>query len=258
MISISSLEWHVSHNCNFSCDYCCDFSNYKHNEKITRKTLIEWYRPWHKRLQPKTVALLGGEPLLNKQIENIVLDAKTFWPNSELELVTNGWLLPKYPKLFDVLKSVDVKLYISKHLDTKEYNVKFDSIIELVKSHGIKYAIYPNHKMWYQIYRGTGTDIEPYEDSDPQSSWNNCPTYQDCFQLYDQQIWKCPPVAYIQLLSKKIKLNSKWDEYLRYRALQPDCTDAEIKEFFDRQAESICGMCAAKIKYIKKEVVWQR
>lgn len=257
MISISSLEWHVSHNCNFSCNYCCDFSNYKHNDRITRQTLLEWYKPWHQRIKPDTVALLGGEPLLNKDIINIIIDAKQYWPQSQLELVTNGWLIENYPTLLDTLRDTNTKLYISKHVDTPEYNAKFDSIVNKVRDKGLKVSIYPNHKIWYQIYKGTGTDIEPYEDSDPESSWNNCPTYQDCFQLYDSQIWKCPPVAYINLLAKKIQLNTKWNEYLSYRALQPNCSDQQIVEFFSKGAEKVCGMCAAKVVYAKKEVKWQ-
>jgi hypothetical protein len=38
-------------------------------------------------------------------------------------------------------------------------------------------------------------------------------------------------------------LSSKWDPYLKYRALTPDCTDEELQEFFNRKAESFCAMC---------------
>jgi len=257
MISISSLEWHVNHNCNFSCSSCSDFSNYKHDQKITLEMLESWYAPWHKRILPKTVALVGGEPLLNKQIEPIIISARKYWPHSELEIVTNGWLLLRYKNLPTILKDTNTKLYISKHYDSKEYNQKFNQIIDYVESHDINYCVYNNHKTWFQIYQDTGTEVLPFEDNDPQSSWNNCPTYQDCLQLYDSAIWKCPPIAYINLMSKKYKLNSKWDRYLKYQALQPNSSDQEVVAFFHRKAEDVCGMCPAKLKLMKKEVEWQ-
>ena len=122
MISVSSLEWHVSHNCNFSCSGCSDFSNYKHAASITNDILKQWYAPWHKRIKPKTVALVGGEPLLNKDIENIIYTAREHWQDSALELVTNGWLLYRYSNLPAVLKETNTTLYVSKHYDS------FDSV----------------------------------------------------------------------------------------------------------------------------------
>lgn len=254
MITVSSLEWHVSHNCNFSCSGCSDFSNYKHAASITNDILKQWYAPWHKRIQPKTVALVGGEPLLNKDIENIIYTAREYWQDSALELVTNGWLLYRYPNLPTVLKDTKTTLYVSKHYNSKEYNEKFYSIIDNLEKQNVNYKIYRNDKTWFQIYK---PELLPHEDGDPESSWKNCPTYQDCFQLYDGAIWKCPPIAYINLMNKKYTLDSKWDTYLQYKALQPDCTDREIVEFFSRGAESVCGMCPAKLKLTKKEVEWQ-
>ena len=237
MIPVSSLEWHVSHNCNFACSGCSDFSNYKHDIRITAETLETWYAPWHTRIVPKTVALVGGEPLLNKDIENIILSARRYWQHSDLELVTNGWLLYKYPNLPAILNDTNTTLYVSKHYNSVEYNDKFDSIVDYLEQQQIKYKIYRNDKTWFEIYKPT---LLPHEDNDPESSWHNCPTYQDCFQLYDGAIWKCPPVAYINLMSKKYKLDPKWDTYLKYKALQPDCTDKQIVEFFNRGAEFVC------------------
>ena len=260
MIPVSSLEWHVNHNCNFSCNGCSDFSNHKHKQRITPNILEQWYTPWHKRILPKTVALVGGEPLLNKDIEQIIITARDYWSHSDLELVTNGWLLHRYPNLPTVLKETNCKLYISKHFDSEDYNNKFDQIIKYVESFDLDYKIYNNHKTWFQIYK---TNLEPFEDNDPQSSWNNCPTYQDCFQLYDGVIWKCPPVAYINLMNKNYTLSEKWDTYLKYNPLSADSTDQQIKDFFNRKAETVCGMCPAKLKITKKlnplekETLWQ-
>ena len=46
----------------------------------------------------------------------------------------------------------------------------------------------------------------------------------------------------------KDKLSKKWDPYLKYMPLEPGATESEILEFFQRGAESICGMCPANPK----------
>ncbi len=40
-------------------------------------------------------------------------------------------------------------------------------------------------------------------------------------------------------------LGEKWAPYLRYRPLEPDCSESELREFFGREDESFCAMCPA-------------
>ena len=87
----------------------------------------------------------------------------------------------------------------------------------------------------------------PFEDGDPQSSWKNC--FSDpykCFQLYEGNLWKCPPITYLPLMSKKYNLSNKWDPYLKYKPLLPNCSDEELQKFWNSECMDICSMCPAK------------
>ena len=55
--------------------------------------------------------------------------------------------------------------------------------------------------------------------------------------------------------SNKYKLDSKWNYYLKYKPLDYNCTDEELREFLSKEDESFCSMCPANTldPYIKKD-----
>jgi hypothetical protein len=67
-MKVSHLEWHVAHACNFTCEQCCHFSNHGHNVPVRYEEIEQWYNNWAHRIEPATIDILGGEPLLNKRI----------------------------------------------------------------------------------------------------------------------------------------------------------------------------------------------
>lgn len=89
--------------------------------------------------------------------------------------------------------------------------------------------------------------MEPFEDAQPRRAWQNCMA-NDCPQLFEGRIWKCAPLAYLGLQDAKYHLAEKWKPYLQYPPLGPDCSDEELDQFFAREDESYCGMCAANPK----------
>ena len=86
--------------------------------------------------------------------------------------------------------------------------------------------------------------MEPYEDEQPRQSWENCRA-KYCWQLFEGKIWKCAPLAYLKLQHAKYQLSDKWQPYLRYQPLHPDCTEEQLGEFFILEEESFCNMCPA-------------
>lgn len=247
---ISHLEWHVAHGCNLTCEGCAHFSNHGHGGLVKYDDLKLWYDTWSPRLAPETIDLLGGEPLLNKEIYKIIELTRKSWDHESLEclnLQTNGFLLDRYPDLPLVLKDNNCKITLSQHGDSENYNKSFlpaqQILLEWAEKYQIDVEIVPCHTYWFEIYKGYGNNMMPYEDNDPEESWNNCITGQDCFQLLDNKIYKCCMLAYLPYQAKKYKLSPKWDHYLTYAPLTSDCTDDAIIEFFNKKAESYCGMC---------------
>lgn len=83
MIVVPHLEWHIPHSCNLSRESCIHFTNHGHNEKISIDELKNWYSLWNKRISSQRMVILGGEPLLNDQIIDIIYLTKNMWKQSE-------------------------------------------------------------------------------------------------------------------------------------------------------------------------------
>ena len=252
MITVPSLEWHLSHACNLSCEGCIHLSDYTHNTVINIDILETWYLKWHTRIIPETICLSGGEPLLNKKILDILYMTREYWPNTKsIELTTNGFLLNRYPDLPKVLEKTQIGISISVHDRSKIYNEKVFEMKNILKEWSKSYKFYYNivndwEKGWNKIFPIVNNNIEPHADNNPESSWNLCPANQNCWQLFEGNIYKCPPLAYLNMHKEKYGLSKSWDPYLSYIPLTPDASDNEIKDFFNRKSENVCSMCSTK------------
>lgn len=246
------LDIHITHNCNLTCESCSDFTNNGLSKMLSLEEAEDWMSLWTQRITPKNFLILGGEPTLHKDLEKFLYLSKRMWPKSNLILITNGFFIHLHENLWKSLKDNDIILSISFHDNSKEYMKKIINNIMLVKKwekdHGITVTFNKEYEKWNTIYKGYGSNILPFEDNNPKQSWDNCYMNGKCFQLHEGKIWKCPPITYLPLQKEKYGnlLSPKWDPYLKYKPLEPTCSDKDIIEFFNRKEESVCGMCPSK------------
>lgn len=250
-LEVPHLEIHVTHECNLTCDGCLYYTNHRHTGIIPLDELEKSLAVWSRRLVPKSFAILGGEPCLHRDLTGIVLMARRHWPDpaTKMEVVTNGLLLHLHPDLPKALSATNTALYISVHgtaAISPRYGEMIAKSVALAKAWQQDFGIaleVAEQTNWYRGYQGVGGDMAPFEDGDPQKSWDNCVTGQHCFQLSEGRIWKCAPLAYLGLQARAFSLSEKWQPYLNYQGLDPACDDAALVEFFNRKAERFCGMC---------------
>lgn len=246
--TIENLELHVVHSCNLACESCSHYSNQGHKGMLSLEEADTWMAPWSSRIAPPLFSLLGGEPTIHPQLAEFVPLVRKHWPNACIRLVTNGFLLHRHPRLPAVLQEGRSLLEVSVHHPSPEYQERFKPVRELlddwIKRYGIRVQCWDSYRNWTRRYRGFGSELEPYEDNQPQQSWAICPA-KFCKQLFQGKLWKCAPLAYLPLQAARFRLSEKWAPYLAYQPLRPDCTDAELVEFLGRESEAFCSMCSA-------------
>lgn len=252
-INIPHLEWHLTHSCNFTCQGCGHFTNDGYRRDFSVDELKSWYLPWVDKIRPRELSMLGGEPLLNKDLIEIIYMTREVWDIDDeqyFELATNGLLINKHPDLEMALRDTDCTLLITKHSEDPTYLKLFEKSIQTIEGWDINFFIHDATNYWLEAYTGYGSTIEPIGHDNPEESWDNCPTGQENFQLYNGLIYKCAPLAYLPLQKEKYpNLSDKWNPYLKYVPLTPD---GDIEEFFSREAESVCSMCPKKSELIQK------
>lgn len=256
-IYITHLDYHISHACNLACKGCAHFSDYNFSEILSIDKIKHDFSFWSSKIKPRRFNISGGEPLLNKDLYEILYLVKNTWDYDYIAIQTNALLLYRFPELGKILSKLRCFLHVSTHSVEKKYLEKLKPNLEILKQwkkdYNINVKITQSHKKWLNLFSGWGESLEPSENNDYIESWNNCPTGQDCFQLKDNEIYKCVPLAYLPMVKKKFpNLSSKWDKYLAYKPLNRNATDEEIIKFFrDTLAEPVCSMCSPLIRLEK-------
>ena len=144
----------VTERCNLNCSHCNMFIPHfdapKHRELSglikdidSYFNIVDYVSVFH---------LVGGEPFLHPQIEDVIKHILTNYANKidKLIITTNGSIAPK-PSTIELLKNSDVILSVSNYSDKlQKLKTKVERIIELYKSNGINHYV-RNEIEWYDF-----------------------------------------------------------------------------------------------------------
>ncbi|MCZ7646859.1 MAG: radical SAM protein [Planctomycetota bacterium] len=254
-VVLENLEIHVAHACNLACESCTHFSNQGHKGLVSLEEAEAWMAPWSRRLAPRSLSLLGGEPTLHPRLGDWLRLARRHFPEAVLRIVTNGFFLDRHPDLPRVMLEVgNARLFVSVHHHAPEYMARVQPMLDLAlewrDSLGIRVNFYPSSAWWQRTYKDRGGALEPFDDGDPRASWSHCLS-REARQLFEGRLYKCSPLAYLKLEDRHRKLSPAWAPYLAYRPLEPDCPDAELEAFLALQEEPFCGMCPARPETVR-------
>lgn len=177
------LEYHVAEHCNMNCKSCFHFSSLVKEESFPD---LEQYKHDIKRLSEifniKTIRLMGGEPLLNKELSRFIYETRKVFPKANIHLLSNGILYKNLEgELLTAVKSCNVTVHISLY---KPMIPERAEIAGYFAETGIKYLI-SNPVLRFAKY------INPEGTSNPQKAVSQCPASR-CTFLSDGHIARCP------------------------------------------------------------------
>src|SRR5208283_348794 len=101
-----AIEYSVSYHCNLRCSGCAHLSPFSREHFPSLESFVADINQLSKGLHATTINLLGGEPLLNPNINSYIKAAKESKIAETVVVVTNGLLLHKMDDEF--WKNVDV------------------------------------------------------------------------------------------------------------------------------------------------------
>ena len=158
---INYIETHIVEHCNLKCRGCSHFSGLASpqfkdlNEFCTEfKALSELTNA-----KIRTIRLMGGEPLLHPDVIKFCEITRTFFPNSEIVLVSNGILLKQLSdeSIFNLNKN-NIALCVS------NYGLKID----FNQMNKFKYHYFHNKNDMYNI------SLDLSGNQNKEISFNNC------------------------------------------------------------------------------------
>lgn len=137
-------------------------------------------------------SLLGGEPFLNNNIMDYIIQVRKILPNTEIQIVTNGLLLPHVQEaVYQCIRENRVTITISEYVPTTEI---MDKITTLLENNKVDYVIKASEfkKKFYKTLSLSESSIYPHA----------CIS-KGCINICDGKVAKCPTLLYIEELNNK-------------------------------------------------------
>lgn len=183
-IEETSVAFHIVDHCNLNCQMCNKFSCIADECFVSSNHVINDAKDLSRITGGKIgkVIISGGEPLLHPELENILIRMNEVFPNSEIQLQTNGVLLTKKDDyFFDVCRNTGTYIWITK------YPIKYDykSAVERCEMAGCKvvYAVDEVKTSWKF----------PMDINGNQPLWLQlfCWMHGECINIVDGKLWNC-------------------------------------------------------------------
>lgn len=136
---INYLETNIMDSCNLNCRGCSHFSNlFSSDEHIPLDVFCQDLKKIAEHVRINTLYLLGGEPLLNEKLTDYLNFARKILPSGEIEIVTNGLLIPKQTEsFFKSCRDNDIIISISSYKPTLMMG---DRIIDILEDNEVNYV----------------------------------------------------------------------------------------------------------------------
>ena len=241
-VYIERIDFPISLTCNLSCKSCTVHSPFLHGQ-LSTDSLIRSIELWQEKIVPGTVLVLGGEPLLCRDITTVLNNLRHRWPATDIIIVTNGTLLGTMrPYFWEVVKKVDAKISISAHL--KDFPKMLHSI-ENDCPVDVPIECYNFYDYWksYWEYSSEGFPIVNTFAHTAGESFEMC-AVKRCYTVFDQLMYRCNMQFGIAMLRD----SNRWHKGLRdikIETVSVSDTIGKIKMYLTQELYSypLCGAC---------------
>ena len=261
------VEFYITNVCNLTCEGCNRFNNYKFKGYQRWDDYKEIYKEWGKELRVNNIAILGGEPLLNPDFTKWLTGIQNIWPDSRIEIVTNGYRLNYIKGLYDQLND-NKNLWLNVGIHNKQSK---KLILENIKNFLVEplrfeynqqnkygqflYITYANNvkiKVEYNWWFHQGALIKEenkfgLHQSDVKKAHDIC-HMKTCHHFIEGKLYKCGVVALLPKFAEQFQLQLSAEDkelMLNYVPLSIKNSIDEKKDFIQNLKNSIpqCKFC---------------
>lgn len=180
---LRSLETNIVDDCNLNCRGCSHFSNlFEHGARVPFEIFCKDLAKVAEHIYIHQFNMLGGEAILNDRIIEYIEFTREILPHSEIELISNGLLIPKQSEeFFECCRKNDITISISGYKPTLLIKNK---ICEVLAKHHITY-------IFREDVTEFGKNIDLSGSADIYVAVKRCRENRCHFLRYGR-IYKCP------------------------------------------------------------------
>ena len=247
---IDYLEVDIVDHCNLNCNDCTHYSPLAEPNFMDALSFEKDIKRLSELTNGKinSMVLMGGEPLLHKDINKFIRIVNKYLPDTRLQILSNGILIDKMSDDFwNTCKECNVQINITPYPINMDYYKVFNKILD----NGLDMFIYDNGQTKDKKFDRIEYDYSKSQDL--LSNYLECNMAKNCANLKNGRIYICPIVNNID------RYNNYYGTNLE--VLENDYIDIydinSGKEIYDFLAKPVpfCGYCDVKQK---KKVLWKR
>ena len=235
-----NFEIHISDYCNLNCKGCFHFS------PLVKSGQLYPYEEFEKEIETvsKTfngnfgwIHLLGGEPLLNKDIVKYLDCIGQNVKKGDVSLITNGLLLTKMDDSFyESCKRNHITIAVSEY----PLDVDYKKMKEYVTSKGVKFIFFGGERKDQFSFMS----LEKGHEDEYKKRYLSCAISNACVTLDHGRLYYCSASAYIRFFNEKFDENydNSMDSISIYGTSKKEILD------FLRRPHPFCGYCDVKLR----------
>ena len=241
---LETMEIHAAEHCNLNCKNCsmfcglvetCDFPCYLEFEEGIKQ--LKNFFPHIKKFR-----IIGGEPLLNPELDKYIRLIRNVYPYTDIRLISNGILVTKMSdQLIQTIIDNDVTFIVTQYISLKH---SIDEINRFLSKTGIRYIVTEAVLEFQKIYNALG-------DSDIDENFYRCHWKGSCATMYGTKIATCYVPFVIHYFSDKFNLAI--EETGKIDLMEEGLTAQEIIKRMHTPFD-MCRYCAPKGNWTE----WER
>ena len=252
------VETMITQSCNLSCYGCTNYSDLTHSGYVRWADGKQQLEAWLARIDIPDFGILGGEPLVNPEVDRWIVGIRELLPNAQIRFTTNGINLHKKFHIIKLLHDIgNCVIKIGVHINDPQLEKTIQRIYDLyewepITEYGIDRFTTGDRVRFYvrrpttfwKTYRGTYETMMPH-NSNPAEAFKQC-CQQTCPLLYKGRIYKCSTSGLLEdTLARFNNPNYEQWEPLIDRGIGPDCSDKELEAFLNNfgKPNAICKQC---------------
>lgn len=231
----------ICYHCNLNCAYCSHFSPIAPKYEVSLETFERDIAQLKKVADTKIsrISLLGGEPLLHKDIEKLIEILSKYFPNNEKRITTNGLLLKKMPESFwNTCKKNNIIFKYSPYASMKNFEKEEEEILKLSKKYNIEIKKYTDNVYDFELMNLSKNTTE--KDN---NKYDTCEKKYACPLLDNGILYPCEVIGSIRFFNdyfKEYVLPVTKNDYLDIRKIS---SIDGIYKFFN-SPKDFCKYCS--------------
>ncbi len=180
---LTHLETNIMDGCNLNCRGCSHFSNlFGIEEHVPFSSFCKDLKQIAEHTNITQLYLLGGEALLNRQLTDYIDFSRKTLPETDIQIVSNGLLIPKQEEeFFHCCRENDISISISGYAPTLMIKEK---IINVLENNHVEYS-------FRDEVLDFGKNIDLQGLANPEIAAKTC-REKACHFFRNGRIYKCP------------------------------------------------------------------